>query len=179
MLGFVIGTACLIGLIKVLRHRHGHGCGYTAHYCGPGGGRGFGSRTHPWDRFERDWGGPDSDESSPVLLRGLFVKLGTTPGQERVIVDALRELKGSAKRAIDERAKGAKQIAEALRGEDFKVDNMGEAYVHLDAGAETLRDASFAALAKIHAVLDGGQRRILADFIARGGAALETLAAQA
>ncbi|OGQ18474.1 MAG: hypothetical protein A2138_04630 [Deltaproteobacteria bacterium RBG_16_71_12] len=177
MLGFVVGTACLIGLIKVLRRGHGYGCGYTTHHCGPGGGRG--RVTHPWDRFARDWDDVGRDGDSPMLLRGLFVKLGTTPGQERVIVDALRELKGSVKRAVEERAQGARQIAEALRGEDFKVDHMGEAYVHLDAGAEAVRDASFAALAKIHAVLDEGQRRILADFIARGGAALENLAAQA
>jgi hypothetical protein len=214
MLGFIVGTACLIGVIKLIRgrrHGYGHcgspygrGCGYTSHDrgpgdCGPGGGCGGGGwRRHhgpPWARhgygrgdegfrdggWDRggDEGGDDAGRGGPVLLRGLFERLQTTPGQERVIAEALRELRGAFKKAAEEKAKGANQVAEALRGEDFKVENMAEAFAHLDSSVDVVRDASFSALAKIHDALDEKQRRILADMVGRGGRALENLAEQA
>lgn len=189
MLGFVIGTVCLVGLIKVLRgHRYGHGwrggsCGcHGPDACGGPGGSGR-HRHGPWDApgpmgFDDFPGGPGRDEP-PVMLRGLFGRLRTTPGQERVILEALRELRTAARRAADEKAKSARQVAEALRSDDFRTENMGEAFVHLESGAEALRDATFAALAKIHAALDERQRKDLADAIARGANVLEHLAAQA
>ncbi len=210
MLGFIVGTACLIGVIKLIRgrrHSYGHGrgygrsCGSTANDCGPrdcgpGGGGGW-RRDHgpPWARYDRgddvgDWGAPDGrdddrgdrgdrGDGGPVLLRGLFERLQTTPGQERVIAEALRELRSAFKKATEEKAKGAKQVAEALRGDDFKVENMAEAFAHLESSVEAVRDASFSALAKIHEALDDKQRRVLADLVGRGGRALENLAEQA
>jgi hypothetical protein len=203
MLGFIVGTACLIGVIKLIRgrrhgyygHGYGRGCGYRSNDCSPrGGGCGpGGGRRHygpPWARYDRgdvgDWGEPtdrgdrdDRDDGGPVLLRGLFERLQTTPGQERVIAEALRELRGAFKKATEEKAKGAKQVAEALRGDDFKVENMAESFAHLESSVEAVRDASFSALAKIHEVLDEKQRRLLADLVSRGGRALENLAEQA
>ena len=223
MLGFVVGTACLIGLIKVVRgRRYGHGgCGYRGHRsgcgsghagfdgdgggCGSGGGwrhrggpfggRGFGRGGSgrggfPFDPgFDRgDRGGFGDDDggrdeggggAGPVLLRGLFERLQTTPGQERVIAEALKELRAAFKTSTDEKAKGAKQVAEALRGDDFKVENMAEAFAHLENSTEAIRDATFSALAKIHEALDERQRKQLADLVGRGGRALENLAEQA
>jgi hypothetical protein len=209
MLGFIVGTACLIGVIKLIRgrrhgyyghgygHGYGRGCGYTSHHggadCGPGArgcGPGGGWRRHqgpPWERYDRgdsgergEWGEPiERDDRGPVLLRGLFERLQTTPGQERVIAEALRELRSAFKKATEEKAKGAKQVAEALRGDDFKVENMAESFAHLESSVEAVRDASFSALAKIHEALDEKQRRILADIVSRGGRALENLAEQA
>lgn len=212
MIGFIVGTVCLIGVIRLIRgrrhgscgHGYGRGCGYTSHHggardCGGGGGwrrhhggppwqrydRGdsYGGERGEWgepsDRGDRDDGGDHGDRGGPVMLRGLFERLQTTPGQERVIAEALRELRGAFKKAADEKAKGAKQVAEALRGDDFKVENMAEAFVHLESSVEAVRDASFSALAKIHDALDDKQRRLLADLVGRGGRALENLAEQA
>ncbi len=191
MIGFVIGTACLIGLIKGLRghryhhgwhqrawHGHGGGCGSS---CGCDPGSSWGSRGFGRGRFDDLGGFPSNpgDEDPPVMLRGLFARLQTTPGQERTILEALRELKVAARAAADERAKSARQVAEALRGDEFRTENMGEAFSHLETGAEALRDAAFAALAKIHAVLDERQRRLVADLVGRGANVLEHLAAQA
>ena len=208
MLGFIVGTVCLIGLIKVIRGRrwhrgHGYGCGYRGGCggggggeCGPddfGGGGGGGFR-RGW-RGHRGWGrgfgsgfpggGFDRDDDDvgggpgPVLLRGLFERLSTTPGQEKVIAEALKDLRSAFKKSAEEKAKGAKQVAEALRGDDFKVENMGEAFSHLDTSNEAIRDATFSTLAKIHDALDERQRKILADLVGRGGRALENLAEQA
>jgi hypothetical protein len=58
MIGFIIGTACLIGLIKVLRHGRG-GCGYGGR-CGRGGcGGGWGGRYGHEGRG--GWGGGRGD----------------------------------------------------------------------------------------------------------------------
>lgn len=73
MFGFIIGTVCLIALVKVLRrgrgwygHRWGygpHGGGYGHGYMGGGGARWF--------------------------LRGLFHRLETTPGSHQAKPDQL------------------------------------------------------------------------------------------
>ena len=198
MLGIIVGTAALIGLIKVLRggrrwgHGYGHGrCGSTGGGagcdegggCGGGGFRrhhhGFGGWRGGW-RGGRDWGGEDDDAGpGPVLLRGLFERLSTTPGQEKVIAEALKDLRAAFKKSAEEKAKGAKEVAEALRSDDFKTENMGEAFAHLEEGTNAVRDATFSALAKIHEALDERQRKILADIVGRGGRALENLAEQA
>lgn len=190
MLGFIVGTACLFGVIKLIRGWR-HGCGYGG-YGGCGGGRGYtshqrgGCGSGGWRRHHqgRDHFDPlAEDESSggggPVLLRGLFERLQTTPGQERVIAASLQEIRAAFKKAAEEKGKGAKQVAEALRGDDFKTENMAEAFAHLDSSVELVRDASFSALAKIHEALDERQRKIMADLIGRGGRALENLAEQA
>ncbi|GAC1518462.1 MAG: hypothetical protein NVS3B10_20430 [Polyangiales bacterium] len=77
MFGFVIGTACLIGLITTLKrarwaHRHGgwghHGCGHARGGCGGGwGGGGWGRHGGgfggpPWARHEEPYrGGEEAD----------------------------------------------------------------------------------------------------------------------
>ncbi|HEY4224067.1 MAG TPA: hypothetical protein VGO62_22080 [Myxococcota bacterium] len=205
MLGFIVGTACLIGLIKVLRggrrwHNHGWrhqgGCGGYRSFDGDGCGHrgwhghhhhhgfgGFGGGRRGFDPFDDRFGGDDDDGGArgpgPVLLRGLFERLRTTPGQERVIAEALRDLRGAFKKSAESKAAGAKQVAEAMRGAEFKTENMGEAFAHVDESNETIRDATFAALAKIHEALDERQRKQLADLIGRGASTLEHLAEQA
>lgn len=174
MLGFVIGTACLVGLVKVLRGggchgRYGHrrswrrGCGSG---CGDGGG---GSWHHGrWDRGD-DEGERGFGAGGPIYLRGLYERLGTTPGQERVIQDAVSELKQAARKIADERRQTVKDVADAVRGDDFSTDKMGDAFARLDGAVETLRTAAFSALAKVHDALDEQQRKKLADLITRAG----------
>ena len=70
MFGFIIGTLSLIGLVKVLRHGRGWGHGWH--------GGGYGGR--------RNW-----------MLRRLFQRLDTTPGQEKVITEAFEELQEKAR----------------------------------------------------------------------------------
>jgi len=66
MFGFIVGAACLFGLVRVLRHaRHGH----------------FGHHG-PFGRFRGGFG-------PRMMLRGLFERLDTTPGQEKVIAAAI------------------------------------------------------------------------------------------
>jgi hypothetical protein len=73
MLGLVFGTICVVGLVKVLRRVHGgHFCRYGGNFYNHGGRRRLGGR----------W-----------MLRSLFERLDTTPGQEKAIVSALDRLR--------------------------------------------------------------------------------------
>jgi hypothetical protein len=105
----------------------------------------------------------------PFILRGIFERLETTPGQERVILEALDELKDQAKKARAESKATISDVASALRGEELGTEQMGSAFAHVDSAVEGTRDALFAALSKIHAALEPAQRKILADMLERRG----------
>jgi uncharacterized membrane protein len=187
MFGAIVGAACLIGLIKVIRgrrgwhggygHRHGWHHGHR-HGCGHGGGCGGGGCGDAYDRGGRGrfgaedddgaWGGSSRD-GSPFILRSLFERLNTTPGQERVIQEAVNELKQAGRKIHEERRSTVKDVADAIRGDDFSTEAMGNAFARVDGAVETMRTAAFSALAKVHDALDENQRKKLADLLARFG----------
>jgi hypothetical protein len=174
MLGFLIGTVCLVGLVKTLRWgRHRGGCGYGRH--GGFGGRGFygdhgyggyggyGSFGGFGDRFdERGWGGPS------VFLRMLFRRLETTPGQEKVIVAAFDEMRAAAREARGEARTTRADLAKAMRGPAIDEVLFGEMFARHDAAMEKVRKAGIGAIAKVHDALDERQRARLADLIESG-----------
>src|SRR5689334_23832657 len=112
-IGFVIGTICLIGLVRaVARRRYGFSpYGYAYGYGGCGGyGRGFGRHRHhgPWhhDLWGDDsppWRGRGDDRREGPWGRGngvvysLLGRIEATPAQERVILGAIEELKQIAR----------------------------------------------------------------------------------
>lgn len=145
MFGFIIGAACLFGLVKVLRHaRYGH-----HGHRGPFGFRrgGFGPR---------------------MMLRGLFERLDTTPGQEKVIAAALADLRSQAHGAKSNLQGARHDIAEALRQESFDETLLGGALSRMDDAVDGMRKAALDAFGKVHATLDDRQRRILADLVESG-----------
>lgn len=140
MLGFIIGTACLIGLIKVLRGpRHGRA----------GWGLGWGRRS----RF----------------LRRVFSRLETSPSQENVIVEAMAEVRAGGTRLWPEIAATRGEIARLLREDAFDPASLEPVYARHDAAIAELRQVSTAAMGKVHGVLDARQRRELAAIIERRG----------
>lgn len=174
MLGFLIGTACLIGLVKVLRWGrrgrgwgYGHACGHGAwhgHGCGHGfdGGpeRGDFGGGPPWARG--GFGGPG------MWLRGLFERLGTSPEQEKVIHDALDELRQSGRKLKDELGGSRADVAKAVRSPSFDETTMGNVFARHDEVMDGMRKAVMGAIGKVHAVLDDRQRERLADLIENG-----------
>ena len=153
MIGFFIGTVCLVGLIGMIRRgrrmRHGWYGGHMG-YGGWQGGPGFGGR------------GPR------MFLRNLFVALGTSPSQEKVIVAAAEELRGTFSGMKDELGASRAAVAEALRGATFSGESMGEVFARHDDALRKVREAATGALARVHDVLDESQRQTLAGFIERG-----------
>ena len=155
MFGFLLGTACLVGRVWVLRseHRRWGSCGGCGRFDHP--------RGHDRDSSSRGFGGR-------MFLRFLFERLDTTPGQEKVIrasVEDLLERVHSARREVEA---SRKDVARALRAESFDAEAMGEAFAKHDAAMSELRGSAMDALAKVHEALDSRQRERLADLVESG-----------
>lgn len=178
MLGFVFGTVCLVGLLKVLRHGH-HGCGWRyAHGCGPGWGGcgpGWGGHHHGhgpgfgpgFGRGFGRWGGGGFGDG--FLMRGLFSRLETTPSQEKVIRSAFEKVRETMREARHE-WRDTSELSTLLRGDTFDRTAAEGLSGKADASFAKVRVVIVEALAQIHEVLDDRQRRILADIIeSRGG----------
>ncbi len=164
MLGFLIGTACLIGLIKVAR---GPRCG---RYYGRHGWRGHHGRYAEggwWTGFSRGRAGGFGERAA---LRWLFEHLDTTHGQEKVILEAVEDLRGPAQKAREEALSTLGDLGNAVRGESFDHGRTAETWVRQDKALEQLRLTLTTALARVHEVLDERQRKLLADLLARRAA---------
>lgn len=186
MIGFVIGTVCLIALVKMARHGHGcgYGYGYGGGYGGCGGRRGWGRWHHghhgwgghhggwgggpegPHD--ERGWGGGGGFGPEGMALRYVFRQLETTPGQEKVIAEAWREAREAMRDGRGEWKRTREDLARAFAGESLDESALGGAYARQDELVQKTRKAVVDALAKVHGVLDERQRRRLAELIGEG-----------
>ncbi|MBI5532487.1 MAG: periplasmic heavy metal sensor [Deltaproteobacteria bacterium] len=152
MFGFVLGTACLLGLIHVIRKgHHGHGC------CGGGAWGGWHGHIHGRCGF-----GPRT------MLRGLFVRLDTTPGQEKVIVSAVEELMQTGRQVHKEARSAREALAEAMRQPAMDASTLTAARSRLQSAFDTMSQAAERALSTVHEALDDRQRRTLADMIEEG-----------
>lgn len=165
MIGFLIGTVCLIGLLKVVRHGRGyggcHGGGYGRHG-GYGGGQegGRGWRRGGW--------GEGGSFGPRMFLRSIFERLDTTPGQEKVIIAAMEELKDTARSIKSEAREARTDFAKAMRGESFDEVALGGATARVEGAVDSLRKAGISAFAKVHEALDDRQRQKLADIMESG-----------
>ncbi len=181
MLGFLIGTVCLVGLIRMVRRgrRWGHGgpsfAGYggceAGHACdrhgddrrgyGESGPDFFGGEGPGRRRWRRGFG-------RNAILRAVFERLDTSPGQEKAIRAALAELRVVAKSVKDD-VKGTRaDIARAMRGEHLGDEALADVSARLTVASEAMRRAAADALSKVHEALDEQQRASLADFIESG-----------
>lgn len=196
MLGFFIGTACLIGLVSTLRRgrchgalgcgagpwgygRHGYGQGpFSAHGACPSGDEPPSARRcspsgchagHSYG-FGGAGGYPRGyrEGAGRWILRPLFERLDATPGQERVIITAFEALKAQRESVRDAVRATGTDAARAFRGESLDETHLGEAFAKQDAALEAAQKALFDALNSVHQALDPEQRRVLADWMERG-----------
>ncbi|WP_240807468.1 Spy/CpxP family protein refolding chaperone [Polyangium spumosum] len=188
MFGFLIGTACLIGLIKVLRHGGCHrGYGYRSFgyaggcgsYGGDGCGHGYGHGGWEGGGHGREQGGPFRTHGRAgfrprgygmphFVLRRLFEALDTTPGQEKAIAAAMEEMREVMAKHRGELRKSREDLARVMRSPSFDETVMGELFARHDAALEVMRKATVGSMAKVHEVLDERQRARLADLIEQG-----------
>jgi hypothetical protein len=168
MFGFVIGTLCLVGLIGLrwrMRHAWGGGCG--------GGYRGWGG--HHGHHGHRGWGGwgghhgAAEDRMGDGMLRMLFRRLDTTPGQEKVIAEAFGELKTAARGMREELFKTREGVGRAVTGDVFDGAVLDEGFARQKVQLEELQRATSDALRKMHEVLDERQRRELVGLLEQLG----------
>jgi hypothetical protein len=148
MFGFIIGTVCLIGLFKLLRY--GRGYGYAGG-CGGGYQRGF--RGHAGPRW---------------MLRWLFERLDTSPGQEKAIVEALDQLREN-RRVIHEEARQTRaDVAQAVAGGLVDDHTLEETFARHDRLLAQLRVSFVEALKRVTETLDERQRKVAAEMLERG-----------
>jgi len=151
MIGFIIGTVCLIGLVKVLRRgrgwhgRWGHG-GYGAHSRGLGHGG------------ARRW-----------FLRSILERLETTPGQEKAIVAAIDELRDNRALVRDEAEQTRADLARVVSGGLVDDAALEETFARHDRLLAQLRVAFVESLKKATEALDERQRKQVADLLQRSG----------
>lgn len=142
MFGFLFGTACLLGLVGVMRHgRRWHG----GHGCGGGGGR-------------RHFG--------PLYM--LFDALDTSPGQEKAIRNAVDDLVEQAREVRRTAWRSRSDLADALRDEHFDRGKVDDVIARHQALFTELSSRAADTVGTIHSVLDDRQRRRLADLIESG-----------
>jgi uncharacterized membrane protein len=158
MFGFIVGAACLAGLVHMMRRRRCYGRGGWGHHHHQHEGRGWDG---PWDH--RGSGGP-------FWLRGLYSRLDTTPGQEKVIREVVDELREEAQGFRGEVGRARGDLADALRSDTVDETALGEAFARHDDALTRVRKGLVGGLAKLHEALDERQRRQLAQWLeARGG----------
>lgn len=144
MFGFMFGLACLGGLYMYLSREHDR---------------------HPRQR-RRGWG--RGHRLQQHILRRLYNELETTPSQEEIIEQAVRELRHGGSSLRREFAGGRSELANALRGDRFDSSALDGWSSRQDAAMGQLRKTTLEALARVHEVLDSWQRQRLADMLNEG-----------
>lgn len=181
MIGILVGAACAAGLFAVLRRRHyyrhgsyrqglggwaGHGLsggerwgddderGFSRFRDGPCGGASF--------RRHRRRGGPRH------VLRALFARLDTTPGQEKAIASSLYEA-GQRLRDLRAGLRNKRRDVAALIGSDvLDVPALEALLAEQQATFDSLKRELVTTISTIHEALDTEQRRELSELLADG-----------
>jgi Spy/CpxP family protein refolding chaperone len=147
MFGFFIGTACLLGFAALARrgrrhHFFGHGYGHGCH-----GRRGMGGR---------------------FFFRRVLERLDTTPGQEKVIREAISDFKEEAWGLRAEVRGTRSELAQAIRAPELDKALIDRVFAKHDEVIEKLRSLTLRATEQVHGTLDERQRKQLADMIESG-----------
>jgi Spy/CpxP family protein refolding chaperone len=143
MFGMLIGAACAVGLFSMARRRMRARCGHGGY--GGYGRRGF--RRGGW------------------VLRSLFERLDTTPGQEKAIVSALDELRANREALREEMAHSRGDLAQAVRGGLVDDSTLEESFARHDRLLAKLRVSFVEATRKATEALDERQRKMLGDLL--------------
>jgi len=147
MFGFLFGAACLLGLTAVARGHHGY------HHCGGG----FRSRGFGGGRARGRW-----------FLNHLLDRLDTTPGQEKVIREAIDSLTDEFFDARRDFRGSRADMAEAIRASTLDRNAVEAIFDRHDQVIDRVRGSAADAFARIHETLDDRQRKILADIVESG-----------
>lgn len=137
MFGFFIGTACLIGLIAMVRR-----------------GR------HSWHGRHRGFG-------RRGMLNRLFSRLETSASQEKVIMSAVEEVELAVRSLRPELEQTRADIARVLEDDTFDAERLGAVFARHDEAMRAVRLAIAGAIGKVHGALDHAQRADLAELIQR------------
>lgn len=147
MFGFLFGAACLLGLTAVARGHHGH---HHHHFGGGFGGRSFRRGRGRW------------------FLNHLLDRLDTTPGQEKVIREAVDSLTDDFYDARRDFRGTRSDVAEAIRASVLDRAAVEAIFDRHDQVIDRMRGSALDAFSRVHDTLDERQRKILADMVESG-----------
>jgi hypothetical protein len=103
------------------------------------------------------------------MMRFVFERLDTSPGQEKVILDAMDSVRGAGEKFRGELGNTRQEVSRALRGEHFDVAALRELFTQHDALLSELRESLVGGLSQVHEALDDRQRRALSELIEDAG----------
>jgi Spy/CpxP family protein refolding chaperone len=118
-----------------------------------------------WGRYGRHGHGGGW---SRWMLRRLFQRLDTTPGQEKVIAEAVHDAQRVMWQAREQMFRARSEYAKAMRGEAFDNEAVNAAFEQQQAAVDDVKKTLKAKLQAIHEALDPRQRALLADLIEFG-----------
>jgi len=101
-------------------------------------------------------------------MYAVLARLDATPGQEKVIGQALEEFWETARKGRVAMKSTREAAARAVRGETFDESGLRGTFLEQDQTLGEIRQAALEAGRKIHEVLDERQRKTLAELIESG-----------
>lgn len=97
-----------------------------------------------------------------------FSRLGATPGQERVLRNAMLDLRDASREALAHTKEARPELASILAESSFDEERVRGWLAARKTELETLEDRFLASLKQVHDVLDDEQRRELSTFVKHG-----------
>ncbi|MFZ5442369.1 MAG: Spy/CpxP family protein refolding chaperone [Myxococcota bacterium] len=104
------------------------------------------------------------------MLRRLYEHLDTTPGQEKVIAQAMENVERVTMQTREQFFRARSSYAKAMRGEQFDSAAVNEAFDAQQASVDEVKKALREAMQQIHEALTPEQRSRAADLIEFGPA---------
>lgn len=101
------------------------------------------------------------------MLRRLFRELDASPAQERAIIAELEQLQARVQAAGELLREGKSELAQAMGAPELDEEALKAVTSRMDTASADLREAGVGALRAVHALLDDGQRRRLAELMDR------------
>lgn len=106
------------------------------------------------------------------MMRRLFQHLDTTPGQEKVIANAMENAQRVAYQTREQFFRSRADFARAMRGEQFDTAAVNESFDAQQKAVDDVKAAIREGLQQIHEALTPEQRNRLGDLIEFGPARL-------
>jgi Spy/CpxP family protein refolding chaperone len=126
----------------------------------------FAVRVRRWRRWRR--GGGFAPAGARWMLRGLFARLGTSPSQERVLVEDADGLRAAAEALRDDWLRARAELAALLGAAELDAARVDAVLAARQERLADLRRRAAEAIARFHAVLDAGQREALSRLVREG-----------
>ncbi len=106
------------------------------------------------------------------MMRRLFERLDTTPGQEKVILEAFDQVEHNGRAARDAFFSGRADIGRAMRSEHFDTAAVNETFEKQQAAVDAFKKTVLENMQKIHEALTPEQRQAAGDLLEHGPRAL-------